>query len=381
MRTGENPLRCSRKELMGKRIHYMDALNVLSCFAVVVLHCTLHVFGSLRDSYWKTALVLQGLFIFAVPVFFMLSGSHLLNYRSKYSTATFFKKRLVKVGGGLLIASAICYVIYSVFPGSFYAADSFAKDFSLRGFLSRFATNTINDTYWFLYSIIYLYLITPLIAIGAEKKRLLEGILVTGFLVAFAIPTLTYLHVLNSTVAQTLFNWPFFASTSTFYYIAGYYLSRWPIEGKSKVVFSVFIGLLSLLIMGWLGFTINVNAKNYDSFMISVDSAFCAIYSISIFVAFQALEKKLSSLPGKFLQLLSSMATATFFIYLFHVPFINWLGNNLRSERLNSLFYTYPIAKALFVFLVVGALSLLWNKLKARASAWLKNHDTQVVAS
>lgn len=370
-----------RKVLMGKRIHYMDALNVLSCFAVVVLHSTLHVFGPLRDSYWKTALVLQGIFIFAVPVFFMLSGSHLLNYRSKYSTATFFRKRLIKVGGGLLIASAICYVIYSVFPGSFYAADSFAKDFSLRGFLSRFATNTINDTYWFLYSIIYLYLITPLIAIGAEKKRLLEGILVTGFLVAFAIPTLTYLHVLNSTVAQTLFNWPFFASTSTFYYIAGYYLSRWPIEGKSKVVFSVFIGLLSLLIMGWLGFTINVNAKNYDSFMISVDSAFCAIYSISIFVAFQALEKKLSSLPGKFLQLLSSMATATFFIYLFHVPFINWLGNNLRSERLNSLFYTYPIAKALFVFLVVGALSLLWNKLKARASAWLKNHDTQVVAS
>lgn len=370
-----------RKVLMGKRIHYMDALNVLSCFAVVVLHSTLHVFGPLRDSYWKTALVLQGIFIFAVPVFFMLSGSHLLNYRSKYSTATFFRKRLIKVGGGLLIASAICYVIYSVFPGSFYAADSFAKDFSLRGFLSRFATDTINDRYWFLYSIIYLYLITPLLAFGAEKKRLLEGILVTGFLVAFAIPMLTYLHVLDSTVAQSLFNWPFFASTSTFYYIAGYYLSRWPIEGKSKVVFSIFIGLLSLLIMGWLGFTINVNTKNYDSFMISVDSAFCAIYSISIFVAFQALERKLNSLPGKLLQLLSSMASTTFFIYLFHVPFINWLGNNLRSERLNSLFYTYPIAKALFVFVVVGALSLLWNKLKARASAWLKNHDTQVVSS
>ena len=369
------------KVFMGKRIHYMDALNVLSCFAVVVLHCTLHVFGPLRDSYWKTALILQGIFIFAVPVFFMLSGSHLLDYRSKYSTTTFFKKRLVKVGGGLLIASAICYVIYSVFPGSFYAADSFAKDFSLRGFLSRFATNTINDTYWFLYSIIYLYLITPLLALGAERKRLLEGVLVMGFLVAFAIPMLTYLHVLNSTVAQSLFNWPFFASTSTFYYIAGYYLSRWPIEGKSKVVFSIFIGLLSLLIMGWLGFTINVNAKTYDSFMISVDSAFCAIYSISIFVAFQALEKKLSSLPGKFLKLLSSMAAATFFVYLFHVPFINWLGNNLRSERLNSLFYTYPIAKALFVFVIVGALSLLWNRLKARASAWLKNRDTRVVSS
>lgn len=198
------------KVFMGKRIHYMDALNVLSCFAVVVLHCTLHVFGPLRDSYWKTALILQGIFIFAVPVFFMLSGSHLLDYRSKYSTTTFFKKRLVKVGGGLLIASAICYVIYSVFPGSFYAADSFAKDFSLRGFLSRFATNTINDTYWFLYSIIYLYLITPLLALGAERKRLLEGVLVMGFLVAFAIPMLTYLHVLNSTVAQSLFNWPFF---------------------------------------------------------------------------------------------------------------------------------------------------------------------------
>lgn len=311
----------------------------------------------------------------------MLSGSHLLNYRSKYSTIIFFKKRLVKVGVGLLIASAVCYVIYSVFPSSFYAADGFARDFSLRSFISRFATNTINDTYWFLYSIIYLYLITPLLSLAAEKKRLLEGGLVTGFLVAFAIPMLSYLHVLNDDVAKSLFNWPFFASTSTFYYIAGYYLSRWPIEGKSKVVFSIFIGLLSLLIMGWLGFTINVDAKNYDSFMISVNSAFCAIYSISIFVAFQALEKKLSSLPGKFLQLLSSMASTTFFIYLFHVPFINWLGNNLRNERLNALFYAYPITKALFVFVAVGVLSLLWARLKSRAAAWLKNRSMRAVSS
>lgn len=106
-------------------------------------------------------------------------------------------------------------------------------------------------------------------------------------------------------------------------------------------------------------------------------AVFCAIYSISIFVAFQALEKKLNSLPGKLLQLLSSMASATFFIYLFHVPFINWLGNNLRSERLNSLFYTYPIAKALFVFVVVGGLSLLWNLLKSSVSGWMKNRNKQ----
>lgn len=359
---------------MAKRIHYMDALNVLSCFAVVVLHCTLHVFGASRDSYWKAALVLQGIFIFAVPIFFMLSGSHLIDYRLKYSTITFFKRRLKKVGVGLLLASGLCYITYSAFPNSFYAADNFATNFGLRDFVLRFSTNTINDTYWFLYAIVYLYMLTPLIALAKERKKLLEGYLVISFIIAFVLPTLVYLQVMDSTVFTSLFNWPFFMSTSTFYYVAGYYFSRWPIRKTSQVILISLVGLMALITMGFLGYRLNISAETYDSFMISVDSVFCAIYSVSIFVVFQTFEDKLSALSDKFLRSLSVIASVTFFIYLFHVPFINWLGINLHSEWLIGLFYKYPLTKAVFVFVVVGGIALVWNGVKLRVSTLFKTH-------
>lgn len=353
---------------MEKRVHYMDVLNVLSCYAVVVLHCTLHVFGSIRDSYWKTALVLQGIFIFAVPVFFMLSGSHLLNYRLKYSTATFLKKRLVKVGVGLLVASAICYILYSAFPDSFYGAAGVARNASVRSFLLRFTTNTINDTYWFLYAIIYLYIITPLISLAAERKRLLEGYLLIGFCIAFILPMLLHLQIVKDEVAKALFDWPLLASTGTFYFVAGYYFSRWPIKSKQVRFFVCLIGIVSLVVMGLMGYKHNVNTKTYDSFFISEYSAFGAVYSVSVFVFFQSLEGRLSRLSNRILNFLCGAASATFFIYLFHVLFINWLGLNLHSELLLSLFYTYPLVKALFVFVVVGGFSLMWNALRSSSN-------------
>lgn len=351
---------------MGKRVCYMDVLNVLSCFAVIVLHSTLNVFGPIRDSYWKNALILQGIFIFAVPIFFMLSGSHLLNYRTKYSTDIFLKKRLVKVGIGLFAASVVCYIVYSVFPYSFYSATSFAGNASVKDFLLRFSSNTINDTYWFLYAIIYLYMITPVLSLAAERKRLLEGYLVIGFFTAFIVPLLSYFKILAKPVANSLFDWPFFASTSTFYFVAGYYFSRWPVDTKLAKAFVFLIGLFSLLAMVWTGYRINLNNKVYDSFIISVSSAFGAAYSTSIFVLFQSLEKPLNQLPNRILNLLRVAASSTFFIYLFHVPFINWLGINLHNESLLSMFYTRPLIKAIFVFVVVGVISLMWNALKLK---------------
>lgn len=41
---------------------------------------------------WNTSLIVECLFYFAVPVFVMLSGANLMNYRKKYDTKTFLLK-------------------------------------------------------------------------------------------------------------------------------------------------------------------------------------------------------------------------------------------------------------------------------------------------
>ena len=97
---------------MGRNVrHYwIDLLNVIACFAVVVLHCSTSIFMNTGDAEWLIDVVYQSLCIFAVPVFFMISGANLLGYRKKYDTKTFFVKRFKKVVFTLCVASAIVYV-------------------------------------------------------------------------------------------------------------------------------------------------------------------------------------------------------------------------------------------------------------------------------
>ena len=94
-----------------KRILYFDVLNILACICVIWLHC-----NSVLYSYdpgaglWRLSLFVQVICHFAVPAFFMISGANLMNYREKYSTAEFIKRRFLRTLIPLLIWSGILLV-------------------------------------------------------------------------------------------------------------------------------------------------------------------------------------------------------------------------------------------------------------------------------
>lgn len=75
---------------MGKRVVYFDVLNILACFCVICLHCNGIVHTYTQTSAWAQSLAVEVICYWAVPIFFMLTGATLMNYRSKYDTKTFF---------------------------------------------------------------------------------------------------------------------------------------------------------------------------------------------------------------------------------------------------------------------------------------------------
>lgn len=84
-----------------KRYYYMDFLAIISCFAVVVLHTSAAPGNEnidLRAIHSSSVIIalINILFSFAVPVFFMQSGANVLNYRERYDTKTFAKKGLIR---------------------------------------------------------------------------------------------------------------------------------------------------------------------------------------------------------------------------------------------------------------------------------------------
>ena len=80
---------------MKKKI-YIQILGVIACLAVVAMHVNGCFWQFSYDRYWLTANIIECICYFAVPIFFMISGATLLNYRKRYTTAVFFKKRFGK---------------------------------------------------------------------------------------------------------------------------------------------------------------------------------------------------------------------------------------------------------------------------------------------
>ena len=84
------------ESISAKRVLYFDLLNICACICVVALHCNgiVHSYSDARC--WKTSLIVETVAYWAVPVFFMLTGATLMDYRKKYSTKEYFIKRFTK---------------------------------------------------------------------------------------------------------------------------------------------------------------------------------------------------------------------------------------------------------------------------------------------
>lgn len=74
----------------------IDVMNIAACIAVVALHVNGGIWSFTRNLNWAIMLITECVCYGAVPVFFMITGATLLDYRLRYSTKVFFKSALPK---------------------------------------------------------------------------------------------------------------------------------------------------------------------------------------------------------------------------------------------------------------------------------------------
>ena len=148
------------------RILYLDVLNIMSAVAVIFLHSTgnFHSFTMTRS--WVTSCFAQCALYWAVPVFVMCTGATLFDYGKKYDTPEFFRKRVSKV------------VIPLLFWSVFFIVFKFAKgELAVSGppaafFLNAFFSSQAAPIYYFLFTIIGVYLTLPVLTpLAAPRYR------------------------------------------------------------------------------------------------------------------------------------------------------------------------------------------------------------------
>lgn len=292
-----------------KKSDYISLLNVISTFAVVMLHANGVFWTFSRERYWFTANIIESVMYFAVPVFFMISGATLFDYRKRYDTAAFFKKRIAKTGIPFVLWSLIG-LIWCMCSGQVSGSD-LSFEFVLDGILNtRFIA-----IYWFFIPLFLVYLSMPLFSAidGKYKKETLIYLAVGGFLLNVLLPFADALIPLS---LQTGLIQLAVVSGYLLYPVIGYLISHYEIGRTGRyVIYVLGIGGLLMHICGT--YHLSISAGEIIRTFKGYNNVPCMLYSTAVFV-FAKYACQRVSFPEKLQSVIQQFSGYTFSIYLTH---------------------------------------------------------------
>lgn len=300
--------------------NYISILNVLACIGVVILH-TFET-GYTSDANFVFEVLIRAIAYCAVPLFFMITGATLIDYRERYDTKTFFKKRLLKVIIPLIIWSII-YFIINFFKGKFSI-----NDLSFKFVFEYFFLVKTNPIFWFFVVIIGIYLAIPVISLipqESRRKAFLYIIIITFIFNQF-LPDLLY-H-LNLNYNYDL-KFPLTYSGWISFIFIGYYIDKYEIVKKHRVIIYV-LGIIGFLTMVVPTIFISYHKNESCSWFDEYYDAPCVLYSASVFLFFKSKINN-NQIVTKIMPFFNFVAPTTLGIYVLHIAIRDFL----------RYFYTY----------------------------------------
>lgn len=289
-----------------KRLDYIDFMNIFACFGVVCLHCSGLVFCFSETRAWFAAMFVQTVFHFAVPVFFMISGTTLLEYRARYSTKAFFKKRFTKTG----IPFVFWSLFYLLVPTVFGKAPLPTFEAVRNGIFN----NGANNVFWFFYVIFGIYLSMPVLSKLAkpENFRQITYLCLLSYFFGGIFPCITrFLQPINGGIVPTI---------ATGY--LGYLFLGWLIRHENfsrKIRVAVYTsGVLGTLLMFFGTWWLSRKTGQTDTFFMEYGSVACFPLSaaVMLFAKHFRWERIYKIIPQS---LVHTMAGASLGVYVLHM--------------------------------------------------------------
>ncbi len=291
-----------------------DILRIAATFAVMILHVAAYKWS--KTDYntfaWNTFNVYDSLVRWAVPVFVMISGALFLN--AENSIEKMYKKYILRIFTAF------------VFWSFLYAAFGYYKKRDLLHALRSFVCG--NYHLWFLFMIVGLYMITPLLKKLVEDMKLTKYFLVLSFIFSLAIPEMiSFLNMFSvriGGVAQSaLNNMRFhFAVGFTFYYVMGYLFTKITLTKKQFRIICI-LGVIGFIATIALSAGFSYYSKSsiklfYDNMTVNV--ALEAIFVFSLYTKINNIQ-----FSEKAKAIILKLSKYSFGAYLVHDFFIKGL--------------------------------------------------------
>lgn len=287
-----------------RKVEYFDILNALACLCVIGMHCNgiVHEFDG--SAAWAQSMVVETLAYWAVPVFFMLSGATMMNYRERYSTKEYFKRRWKKAG--------IPFLFWTIVIGIAQYISGNMKWSGIKGLVEQFLNCQFEPVYWFFIPLFMIYLCMPVLTKLYTDRKVLWYLVGVGVFFEGILP---FLHSWQIIAYNSDFRFPM-TSGYILYPILGYLIHTTEIPPKYRKCIYILggwgaffrytytylasfrDGTLNQLTWGYL---------NWPSLLLSV--------AIFVFIKYAGAYIRADKLKRG----ISKLARASFGVYLIHV--------------------------------------------------------------
>lgn len=280
--------------------------------AVVFAHtCANTLIKGPTANLWAPANILVTITEIAVPLFYMISGTTILNSSKTTDLNYLFKHRLVRI--------LIPFLSWSIISAFFFQLINHGLHLSLAIHnISMLYHQPVLTAFWFIYPLIGFYLVSPAIKAFVDNvpKSTINYILILWFITNIVLPNLA--KSLPLEYGQFFDAYGFasliFLSKMIGYFILGYKLSN--VENKDinlKLHISIFtMGMLVAIINMYVISRYSLQAKPLAEFLPPV---LLPIMASSLFLCLKKYEDDYSI---RFQSFIESLAPLTYGIYLSH---------------------------------------------------------------
>lgn len=332
---------------MKNRIAFYDLLRAISIFAVI----TMHVIGNTINTFGLTGTpadvynAICELMYFAVPMFIMISGSLFLNPKRELDTKTLYKKYILK----MVIALFLFGMFYSMLEIYFNTRTIDAS--MIVESVKNVFTGNLWAHMWYLYLIIGLYMITPLLRVFTAHSKREDYRYMLLVLFIFTIFLVDICNYFNLYLAFNIL----IISPYIFFYMLGDYLSRYDVSKKVRVLIYT-TSIVSVILIA-----LNNFIHLFASVLVTYTSCLMSSIIVSLFLLAKSTNMNFNE---KTKGLLKSVGECGFGIYLIHQFIINIIYKLLKLDFILNYPYIGLILYVLAIFVISYIIIYILRKIK-----------------
>lgn len=337
-----------KNKTVTKRDNTLTFVQVVCAFAVITLH-TNGAFWEFDTSgtYWFSANLIECLFFFAVPLFFMISGITLIDYQDKYTTAVFFKKRVTKTLIPYFIWSGIGLIYHYFMSHTVMGA---------RDIIYGLLNGKIVSVYWFFIPLFCVYFSMPLFAAVEKSKQevTLRYLLFVGIFVNTLVP-----FVLRAMGEDTI--WPYNVSVVTGYLIwvvTGALVYKYPPKFPTKCLIYV-CSVIGFLLHAGGTYILSMREGQIITTYKGYNNLPCFMYALGVFMFLMDIGKRLMKIEIVD-KVICTLGKYTFAIYLIHWFVMDFVSVKFAVDTHSLL---WRIGAPIPIGLIVVAITWLIRKI------------------